>query len=85
MSQTINTIMAMISKTKNADMIVLAFITDEKDPPRCSQTLGMWSRNSSGLSASRRLCGWCPDFAPPGREFSRFSFLSVEGGLDEVR
>src|SRR5271165_3414249 len=45
----------------------------------------MWSRNSSGSSASRRLCGSCPGFAPPGRAFSRFSFLSVEGGLDDVR
>ena len=26
-----------------------------------------------------------PGFAPPGREFSRFSFLSVEGGMDDVR
>ena len=26
-----------------------------------------------------------PSFAPPGREFSRFSFLSVEGGFDDVR
>src|ERR1700722_2972771 len=38
-----------------------------------------------GSSASRRLCGSCPSFAPPGREFSRFSFLSVEGGFDDVR
>src|SRR5665811_2107860 len=59
--------------------------SDEKEPPHRSQALGMWSRNSSGLSASRRLCGSCPGFAPPGREFSRFSFLSVEGGLDDVR
>ncbi len=36
-------------------------------------------------TASRRLCGSCPNFAPPGREFSRFSFLSVEGGFDELR
>src|SRR5580692_8968932 len=59
--------------------------SEENPPPHCSQTLGMWSRNSSGSSANRRLCGSCPVFAPPGREFSRFSFLSVEGGFDEVR
>src|ERR1019366_9403705 len=59
--------------------------SDDKDPPHRSQWVGMWSRNSSGLSASRRLCGSGPGFAPPGRAFSRFFFLSVEGGLDEVR
>ena len=32
-----------------------------------------------------RICGSCPGYAPPGREFSRFSFLSVEGGFEEVR
>ena len=37
------------------------------------------------LSASRRVCGSCPGFAPPGREFSRVSLLSVEGGFDDVR
>ncbi len=26
-----------------------------------------------------------PRFAPPGRAFSRFSFLSVAGGFDELR
>ncbi len=55
--------------------------SDGKAPPHGSQTLGMWSRNSSGSSPSRRLCGSRPSFAPPGRAFSRFSFLSVEGGL----
>ncbi len=45
----------------------------------------MWSRNSSGLSGSRRLCASRPGFAPPGWEFSRFSFLSVERGFDELR
>src|ERR1700729_2547125 len=59
--------------------------SDAKAPPHCSHTLGVGSRNSSGSSASRRLCGSCPSFAPPGREFSRFSFLSVEGGFDDVR
>src|ERR1019366_10557854 len=34
--------------------------SDDKDPPHRSQWVGMWSRNSSGLSASRRLCGSCP-------------------------
>src|SRR5271165_1352504 len=62
-----------------------ASASNGKVSPHCSQTLGMWSRNSSGSSESRRLCGSCPSFAPPGREFSRFSFLSVEGGLDDVR
>ena len=40
---------------------------------------------SSGSSASRRLWGSWPGFAPPGREFSRVSFLSVDGGFDDVR
>ncbi len=43
--------------------------------------------------AAVRLCGcaavrlWpsCPGFAPPGRDCSRRSFRSVEGGLDDVR
>src|SRR5208282_4985386 len=39
----------------------------DTDPPHSSQWVGPWSRNSSGLSASRRLCGSCPGFAPPGR------------------
>jgi hypothetical protein len=59
--------------------------SDAKVPPHSSQTSGLWSRTSSGSSASRRLCGSCPGFAPPGRALSRFAFLSVEGGLDEVR
>ncbi len=60
-------------------------LSDAKVPPHSSQTSGLWSRTSSGSSASRRLCGSCPGFAPPGRALSRFAFLSVEGGLDEVR
>src|ERR1700677_2317448 len=54
-------------------------------PPHRSQRVGLWSTKSSGWSLNLRLCGSCPGFAPPGREFSRFAFLSVEGGFDEVR
>src|SRR6202789_79978 len=54
-------------------------------PPHRSQQVGLWSTKSSGLSLNLRLCGSCPGFAPPEREFSRFPFLSVEGGFDEVR
>jgi hypothetical protein len=38
-----------------------------------------------GIVGRQRLCGSWPVSTPPGREFSRFSFLSVDGGLDEVR
>ena len=38
-----------------------------------------------GVSASARLWGSCPGFAPPGRDASRFAFLSVDGGLEELR
>ena len=60
-------------------------MSEPNAPPQRPHMIGLWSRNASGLSASRRLCGSCPGFAPPGREFSRVSFLSVEGGFDDVR
>ena len=41
--------------------------------------------NASGSSLNLRVCGSCPSFAPPGRDFSRFAFLSVDGGFDDVR
>jgi hypothetical protein len=36
------------------------------------------------LKMPATLCGSRPGFAPPGREFSRFPFLSVDGGFDDV-
>jgi hypothetical protein len=69
-------------KVKTGTLVDATIITD---PPHRSQRVGLWSRNSSGLSASRRLCGSCPGFAPSGRGCSRFSFLLVEGGFDELR
>src|SRR6202034_3143747 len=50
--------------------------SDAKAPPHCSHTLGVWSRNSSGSSASRRLCGSCPSFRPAGpRVLALFLFV----------
>ena len=41
----------------------------------------MIANNTSATSVRTRLWGSCPGLAPPGRELTRFSFLSVEGRL----
>jgi hypothetical protein len=50
-------------------LILLALGQSVED---CLEGVGVCSRNSSGLSASRRLCGSCLGFASPRRAVSRF-------------
>jgi hypothetical protein len=38
-----------------------------------------------GIVSQPTIVRLMPALSPPGREFSRFSFLSVDGGFDELR
>ena len=53
--------------------------------PQSGHAVGRESTTVSGSSAMARLWPSWPGLAPPGRDCSRRSLRSVEGGLDEVR
>jgi hypothetical protein len=65
--------------------ITSAVASSPNGRPQCWQCAGRWSSRTSAVSASARACPLCPGLASPGREPSRLTFRSVDGGFDDVR
>jgi len=54
-------------------------------PRQAGQLSGRCATVSSGSSDRERKWPLCPGLAPPGLAFRRLSFLSFDGGFEEVR